>query len=171
MKRLIEKIISFDKTILILTAAAIAAAIITVMSFIYAGNIEKENNGLKSRLAEIQELSGEVIRIKSVVGSKEKKTGVKRSAGVVSTLEKILKGLGLEAQTIKPMGKTKVNGFSEENAELEIQNADLNSIVNLLYKIDISPVPMKIKSFAMKSTFEDPDKFFFKMTVSLMSKR
>jgi hypothetical protein len=51
-----------------------------------------------------------------------------------------------------------------------MHNADLNSIVNLLYKIYISPVPMKIKSAAIKSTFEDPDKFIVKLTISLLSR-
>jgi hypothetical protein len=140
------------------------------MSFIYAGNIERKNNKLKTQLTDIQSLSNEVIQIKAIVESKEKKIGLRKSTGIVSTLEHILKSLELEAQVIKPLQKTNINEFTEENAELEMHNADLNSIVNLLYKIDISPVPMKIKSAAIKSTFEDPDKFIVKLTISLLSR-
>ncbi|GBD95470.1 MAG TPA: hypothetical protein ENG83_02625 [Nitrospirae bacterium] len=170
MKRLAEKIIFFDKTISVLAVAVTIALIFTVMSFIYAGNMEKKNNELKTRLTGIQSLSREVIQIKTVVESKEKKISLRKSTGVVSVLEQILKSLGLEAKEIKPLKKIKVSEFTEENAELEIQDVDLNSIVNLLYKIDISPLPMKIKSAAINSTFEDPDKFILKLTVSLLSR-
>ncbi|GBD96306.1 MAG TPA: hypothetical protein ENG75_04760 [Nitrospirae bacterium] len=170
MKTLAGKIIFFDKTISVLAVTMIIALIFTVMSFIYAGNMERKNRGLKTRLTAVQSLSRQVIQIKTVVESKEKKTGMRKSTGVVSALEQILKSLGLEAKEIKPLGKMKAGEFTEENAELEIQDVDLNSIVNLLYKIDISPLPMKIKSAAINSTFEDPDRFILKLTVSLLSR-
>lgn len=170
MKKLAGKILFFDKAILVLSFAILLAVILTVMSVIYAENYESKNRQLKIRLSEIQSLSKDIVQIKAVVESRENKIGLKQATGVVSTLENILKTLGLEAQVIKPLGKTKISEFTEDNAELEIQGADLNSIVNLLYKIDISPVPMKIKTAAIKTTFEDPDKFIFKLTISLMSK-
>ena len=170
MMTFLKKYLFFDKTLLTLCIAVVLAVIFTIMSAIYAGNIESENSDLKKQLARIHSLSGEVLQLKSAVVSQEKKIGLRKSAGVVSTLEQILKSLGLQAQAIKPLQKLKVNGFTEENAELEIQKADLNGIVNLLYKIDISPLPMKVKNASIKSTFEDPDKFIIKLTVSLMSR-
>jgi hypothetical protein len=170
MKPLTRNILFYDKTILVLSFAILLTVILTVMSVIYAGNYEGKNTELKNRLSEMRSLSRDVVQIKAVVESKEIKIGLKKSAGIVSTLEQLLKTHGLEAQVIKPLGKTKIDEFTEDNAELEIVNADLNSIVNLLYKIDISPVPLKIKSASVKSSFEDPDKFTLKLTVSLMSK-
>ncbi len=165
-----RKILFFDKTILFLSIAVLSVTIFTVITALYAKKYENENNRLRTQLAEIQSLSKDVVRIKTSVESKEKKIDIKKSAGVVSTLEQILTGLGLEARVIRPLDKLKINGFTEENAELEIQGADLNSIVNLLYKIEISPLPLKIKTADIKTTFEDPNKFIFKLTVSLMSK-
>ena len=170
MKSLARNILLFDKTILVLSFAILSTIILTVILVIYAGAFDSKNRQLKTRLSEIQSLSKDAIQIKAVVESKENKIRRKKSVRVVSTLEQILKTLGLEAQVIKPLGKTKINEFSEENAELEIQDTDLNSVVNLLYKIDISPVPLKIKTVAVKSTFEDPDKFILNLTVSLMGK-
>jgi len=118
----------------------------------------------------MQSLSGNVNQIKAIVESKESKMGLKKTSGIVSALEQILKTHGLEAKVIKPTGKTKIDEFTEDNAELEIESTDLNSIVNLLYKIDVSPVPLKIKTASVRSTFEDPDKFTLKLTVSLMSR-
>ncbi len=170
MKTLTKIILFFDKTMIGLTIAVLSAIIFTVMSFIYAENTEKKNNYLKITLTDIQSLSKEVIQIKTIVESREKKIGLRKTAGVVSTLEKILKSLRLEAQVIKPLEKKKINEFIEENAELEIQGTNLNSIINLLYKIEISPMPMKIKNAAIKTTFEDTNKFIVKLTISLLSK-
>jgi hypothetical protein len=170
MKISITNRLYFDKTLIVLTVAALAAAIFIVMSFIYAGNTERKNSQLNAQLADIQSIAGKIVRIRTIVGSKEKKIGLKKSMGVVSTLEQVLNGLGLEAQVIRPLDKTRINEFIEENAELEIQNTDLNSIVNLLYKIDRSPFPMKIKNAAIETTFQDPDKFILKLTISLMSR-
>lgn len=170
MKSRIRKILFFDKALLALSFMILVTIIFTVISVIYAGNFENKNRELKNQISELQTLSGEVIQLKAVVESKENKISLKKSAGIVSTLEQILKTLNLEAKIIKPLGTTKLAEFTEENAELEIQGTDLNSIVNLLYRIDISLAPLKIKNALVKTTFEDPEKFILKFTVSLMSR-
>ena len=81
-----------------------------------------------------------------------------------------LKSLGLTAKTIKPLDKKKVFEYLEENAELELENADLNQIVNLLYKIETSSIPIKIKSTSMRTSFEDPDKFTLKIMLALIAR-
>ncbi len=170
MKNRERNILLYDKTILVLSFAILLTIILTIMSVIYARNFEGKNNQLRNRLSEMRSLSGDVIQIKAVVESKETKIGLKKAAGIVSALEQILKTHGLEAKVIKPLGKTTIDEFSEDNAELEIEGTDLNSIVNLLYKIDVAPVPLKIKAAFVRSTFENPDKFILRLTVSLMSR-
>lgn len=170
MKHLARKILMFDKTLLVLLFVILLSIIFIIMSAFYANTYEGSNRQLKTQLGEIVSLSADVTQIKAMVESKEKKIGLKQSAAVVSTLESILKTLGLEAQVIKPTGKAKVGEYNEENAELELQGTDLNSIVNLLFKIDLSPAPLKIRSVSIRSSFENPDKFIFNLSVSLMSR-
>ncbi len=170
MKTMIKKILLSDRKSLLLMLAVTLVTIFTVITSIYANSIDKKNNTLKAQLAEIQSLSGKLIRIRSIARSKEKKIGLTKVTGVVSALEQILNSLGLEAKVIKPLEKKRIKEFIEEDAELEIQDIDLNSIVNLLYKIDNSPVPMKIKNAAIKATFENPDIFILKLTASLISR-
>ncbi|GBE03695.1 MAG TPA: hypothetical protein ENH45_00475 [Nitrospirae bacterium] len=158
-----------DRTLLVLAAAILSVIIFTLTSFLYAGSIRDRNERLEVQLALILSESVDIIRLNKDVTSKEKKTAV-RSAGIIPTLEQILKELGLKAMVIKPLGEKKVNEFTEENAELEIKEADLNHIVNMLYMIDTSRTPMKIKTALIKTTFEDPDKFILKLTVSRLSK-
>ncbi len=164
------KLIFMDRGILVLSSILILALFFTIASSIYVNKYESENKILKNRLDEIQAFAGDVIEIKNFVESKEKKIGLRKSSGVVSTLEQVLKNIGLKAKKIKPLNKKKVDVFTEDNAELEIENTDLNSIVNLLYKIENSRIPLKIKTAAIKTTFENPDKFILKLTVSLLSK-
>lgn len=169
MKTRARNILLYDKPLLVLSFAILLTIILAIMSVIYTRTFKGKNEQLRNRLSGMQSLSGDVTRIKSVVESKETKIGLKKAAGIVSALEQILKTHGLEAKVIKPLGKTKADEYSEDNAELEIEGTDLNSIVNLFYKIDISPLPLKIKTVSIRASFEDPDKFILKLTVSLMS--
>ena len=130
------KTIFLDRTILILTTILVLTLVLAITSSMYARKIEEENKLLNIRFNEIRTLTVDAVRMKRIVESKEKKIGLRKTRGVVSTLEQVLKNLGLRAKTIKPLKKQKVNIFTEDNAELEIQDTDLNSIVNLLYKID-----------------------------------
>ena len=164
------KLIFLDRTIMILYSLFILILIFTLTSSVYVRNMEEENKALKIRFDEIQTFTEDVIHMKSIVDSKEKKIGLRKTKGVVSTLEQVLNKLGLKAKVLKPLNKKKVNIFTEDNAELELEDTDLNSIVNLLYKIENSPVPMKIKAAAIRTTFENPDKFILKLTISLLSK-
>ncbi len=164
------KTLFLDKTIIVLSLLSVLALVFTIMASVYVKGIDRKNRLLRFQLTGIESLTENVIRIKNIVESKEKKIGLRKTKGVVSTLEQTLKALGLEAKVIKPLEKKKVNVFMEDNAELEIRDTDLNSIVNLLYKIENSPAPMKIKNAEIKTTFEDPDKFILKLTVSLLSR-
>lgn len=171
MKNRTRNLLLYDKPIMVLSFAILLTIILIIMSAVYARNFEGKNEQLRNRLSEMLSMSREVLQIKAVVESKETKIGLKKSAGIVSALEQILKTHGLEAKVIKPLGKTKIDEFIEDSAELEIESADLNSIVNLLYKIDIAPSPFKVKNASVRSTFEAPDKFILKLIVSLMSRR
>lgn len=164
------KAVFLDRTILILSAILVLTLVMAITSSMYVRKIKDENRSLNIRFNEIRTLTVDAVRMKRIVESKEKKIGLRKTRGVVSTLEQVLKNLGLRAKIIKPLKKQKVNIFTEDNAELEIQDTDLNSIVNLLYKIENSPVPMKIKNASIKTTFDNPDKFILKLTVSLLSK-
>lgn len=166
----LKKFLSFDRTTFILLMLVTAALVYIVTLSLFARDLRSQNSTVTKQIAEMQALSGEVVALKGLVQSKEKKINVSRASGVVSVIEQTLKPLGMEASAIKPLEKKKTNGYTEENAELEIQDTDLNSIANFLFKIDNSPVPFKIKSASITSTFENPDKFILNLTVALLSK-
>jgi hypothetical protein len=170
MKSNIVQIILSDKYTLVVTGASIILTIFLLISYISINSLERKNKNLSTQLSEVQTLQDEAIQIKDLVESKERKIGLVKTTGVVSTLEPMLGSLGLKAKVLKPLEKMKINDFTEEGAELEIENIDLNKIVNLLYKMEHSSVPLKIKSSDIKTTFENPNMFVFHLTTALISK-
>jgi hypothetical protein len=170
MINLNRKMLFMDKSIFVLLLLIVAVFSLTVMTLVFTGNFNSKNTLLKTQIEELQSLSGNVVRIKGIVERKEKRIASARAKGVVSTVEQILKNLGIKAKTIKPLDKKKTNGFIEEVADIEVENIDLNHIVNLLYRIDNSPSPMKINSALTKTGFENPDRFTLKLSVSLLRK-
>jgi hypothetical protein len=159
-----------DRYTLIILIAVVSALTFTAITFISVNNLERKNKELKKQLTEIQKLKEEFVHIKDFVESKEKKIGLTKVSGVVPALEQMLSSLGLNAKIIKPLEKKRLKEFTEEDAELEIEGIDLNKVVNLLYRIENSPVPLKIKNVAIKTTFKNPDVFILNLTVSLISK-
>jgi len=95
----------------------------------------------------------------------------KKSRGIIAILERTVKDLNLHANTLKPLEKRKVLDLYENDAELIIESIDLNSVVNLFYKIENSAEPVKIKKASIKTTFENPDKFRLELLLSLMSRK
>lgn len=170
MKIMINKVILSDRYILIILTGIVLAAVFAFITFVSTNSLERKNEKLRKQFKELQTLKEELVNIKYIVDSKEKKIGLTDVKSVVSALEQTLNSLGLEAKVIKSLGKKKIKEFTEEDAELEIEKIDLNKIVNLLYKIENSPVPMKIKTTTIRTTFENPDIFVLNMTASLISK-
>ena len=170
MNDLVRKVLLFDKTISVLSVLSLVAMVTIIITFIYANESNARNKQLRGQLSEINSLASGVVRTKGFVESKEKKIGLRKTKGVVSTLQQTLTTLGMKAKNIKPLDKKKVLDYMEENAELEIEGADLNHIVNLLYNIESSPIPIKIKNTSIKTSFEDPDKFTIKIMLALITR-
>ena len=170
MKFNTDKIIFSDKYTIITAALVILAAIFTITAYISINHLEKENKKLTGHLSEIQGLQKELIQIKDIAESKERKIGLTKITGVVPALQQLLDSLGLKAKAIKPLEKKKIKEFTEEDAELEIEGINLNQIVNLLYRIENSPFPLKVKNAAMKTAFENQNVFILNITASLIDK-
>lgn len=170
MKPTWKNVLLLNRTVIILMAMIIAVSVLSVASFFYSKRTGETNADLKNQFIHMNSLIEDLIELKTIVESKEKKIGLVKSAGIVSALEQISTGMGLKAKAIKPLDKTVSGEFTEESAEFHLEGIDINSIVNLLYKIESSPIPLKLKNASMKTTFEDPERFTLKLTVSLISK-
>jgi predicted metal-dependent hydrolase len=170
MRKSVKRFILNNKIPLLLSAAILSAVIFIISVSAYTNSLAKKNRNIKKQIEEITSLSAGLSEIKRLVEIKEKKIGSAKHQGVVTTLEDILDSLGLKASKIKPSDKKRLDEYIEENAEVKIEKIDLNETVNLLYRIDVSPAPMKIKSIDMQTTFENRDIFILNLTVSMLSR-
>jgi hypothetical protein len=170
VKSLQAKVIFSDRFILFTSIIGVFLIVITLITFASSEKLEQTNQTLQNQLKEMKSMKEELVQLHELVDTREKKIGLTEVSGVVSALEQILDGLGIEAKSIKPLEKRTSGEFTEENAELEIENIDINTIVNLLYRIDNSPVPFKIKDVSIRTTFENPDIYILSLTASLIDK-
>lgn len=170
MNPLIKKMFFLNRSALIVLTLIALSVIIILTTTVLTRRLLGSNESLRSQIVQMQELAGSVNEIKGLVESRENKIRAHSGAGIVSTMENMLQSLGMKAKTIKPTEKKRIDEFMEENSDIEIDGTDLNSIVNLLYKIESSPVPLKIQGISIRSSFENPDRFVLKLTVALMGK-
>lgn len=159
-----------DRFIIAAIAVSGLLAVTTFLVSIYSDRLEKRNDTLRVLLRDMQASQEDLIQMRDIVESKEKKIGLTRVSGAVPALEQILNGLGMEASMIRPLSKRTNKGFAEEDAELHIDGIDLNSVVNLLYSLENGPVPIKLKSARLKTAFDRPDRFTLILTASFMGK-
>lgn len=159
-----------DRLSLVLIAAIIIAGTSVVVISVMTDNIVKRNHILKRQLEEINALSFDFHQLRSIVDQQEKKVGLTNESGVVAVIERILANLGIEASVIQPLAKRTTGEFLEQDVEVELQGVNLNSIVNILYRLENGPQALKMKNALMKASFENPDIFTLRITVSLVGK-
>lgn len=165
-----RKIALADRSLSVMMSAVVILAIFTLALFIFMQGIKKKNNALKAQIDEMTALKYNVLKVHDAVKSQERKIDAAKAAGAVSAIEQSLNSLGLKAKTIKPAGMKNRGEFGEEDAEMVIEGIDLNKTVNLVYKMENSPLPFKVKATNIKTTFENPDKFILSLTVTLIKK-
>ncbi|MBI4699052.1 MAG: hypothetical protein HY758_09165 [Nitrospirae bacterium] len=170
MKPGLDKIMSADRGLIVIAAISVVLSAFTFSVYLYSKNLENKNSSLTGQLAELQTLNKDIALIHSDIVSRERKIGLTKVTGAVPALQQLLDSLGLKAKVIRSLEKRKLQEFTEEYAELLLEGIDLNAIVNLLYKLENSPFPLKIKNAAIKATFENPNIFILSITASLISK-
>ncbi len=170
MNRLQTAFIISDRFMLSTAVAGICLIVATLVLFASSERLKRKNQSLHTQLKQMEMMNEELVQLRDLVGSREKKIGLTEGNGIVSSLEAMIGSLGIEATSIKPLEKRTSGEFIEEKAELEIENIDINRIVNLLYRIDNSPVPLKINDASIRATFENPDQYILSLTASLIGK-
>ncbi|MBI4839081.1 MAG: hypothetical protein HY806_08100, partial [Nitrospirae bacterium] len=161
-----RKLALADRALSSMMSAAVILAIFALTLFFSAQGIKKKNSELKAQIEQMTALKDDIRKVNNAVKSQERKMGLTKAAGAVSAIEQNLSSLGLKAKTIKPAGMKNRGEFSEEDAEVIIEGVDLNKIVNLIYKIENSVLPLKIKTANIKTNFENPEKFIFNLTIT-----
>jgi len=169
--RIVHNILSitYNITTLIIILLLILTVISSIALSIYARKESKTNTELNSQLREMQSMKDRFIKLKEMIDLRERKIRHTKGEGVISILEQTISSIGLKPDEIRQINKNNIDGYSLEDVEFEIRGINLNEIVNLLYKIENSPFPLRIKGMFIKTAFDNPDRFTLKLTVSLIS--
>jgi hypothetical protein len=170
MRSDIAKYLFKDKFLLVTAGIILLIGVLCIILFFWKGKLVRTNQYLSEQLSEIINLEKEVTRIKDRVEFQEKKIGLSKKGGIVSNLEEMLRSIQTKANVIKPLDTKKTKEFIEETAELKIENTDLNTIVNLLFIMENSTSPYKIKNIIIKTAFENPDSLELSLSVERISK-
>jgi hypothetical protein len=134
----------------------------------------KELEASASKYREVSLLSSEYRSLKEQVDAVEKKTALVQPSGIAHAVDTLVASLGIKdkMKSVKAVGGREIKGsLKEESAEVQIEKATLNELVNLFYRIGEGPMMLSLKRVTMKKSFENPELLDITMTVSLFTKK
>jgi len=72
---------------------------------------------------------------------------------------------------INPVGHEERGGMVQETIELKLSGVSLQELVDLLYKIDATSVPLRCTNLAIKKRYKDPYTFDVTLTAIALNAR
>lgn len=108
----------------------------------------------------------------------ERIVGIENSAkgenrGVSTVISDLVSNLDIQnkLQSVKNIEQKNFLDLSRQDAELVINNLDMNETVNLLYVIERGSYPLSLRSVEMSRKFESPDFFNLRLVISYFQKK
>lgn len=108
----------------------------------------------------------------------ERTAGIENSAkgenrGVSTVINDLVSNLGIQnkLQSVKNIEQKNFLDLSRQDAELVINNLDMNEAVNLLYVIEKGSYPLSLCSIEMDRKFETHDFFNLRLVISYFQKK
>ncbi|MBF0123337.1 MAG: hypothetical protein HQL21_08055 [Candidatus Omnitrophica bacterium] len=93
--------------------------------------------------------------------------------GVSAMIGELLSSLSISSklQSVKNIEQKSFLDISRQDAELVVNDLDINEAVNLLYLIEKGSYPVSLRSLEMSRKFESPDIFNLRLVVSYFQKK
>jgi hypothetical protein len=126
---------------------------------------------LQATHEEMLALKREYLALKEKIDAVEKRkrlTGVK---GIVHAVDEIFEPLGLKGKvkSVKPLSTAaRDKDGREETAEINVQGATMNEMVNVLYSMENAPMLLLLRKINIKPSFENPEMLNITMTISFI---
>lgn len=161
--------IRMDKKALIAACIAVPLILCAVMLNISLSS-ERELGDLKARQKELAVLKENFLALRSRVSAVESKKSLTQVKGIVQAADEIFVPLGLKqkVKSVKPIASKEMKDAFEEEAEVQIEKADINDAVNILYRIENAPMALSVKRALLKTSFENPSSLNITMTIALI---
>jgi len=122
------------------------------------GRLEKKAQALQIELKKLDSLRNEYIHSKGRIEelSKSIKTG---DESLISVVEKILVESRVDRGNFSIKSRTSTSGdlYEETSVDVDLKKIPLDRMVDVLYKIQTTPVFLKVSRFRPQTRFDNPD--------------
>jgi len=148
-------------------------ALVTAGICIFALNLsisaKKENAALKTRQLELLALAAEYQTVRNAADAVEGRKSASKVEGAVQAIDEIFRSMGLnrKLKSVKSLGVRDRKFGTEEEAELQIEKADMNEMINILYRIENAPMVLSVRKTLIRTAFDNPSLLNVTMTVAL----
>jgi hypothetical protein len=76
-----------------------------------------------------------------------------------------------KVKSVKPTATREIKDAVEEEAEVLVEKADMNEVINILYKIETAPFALSMRKATIKTSFENPSYLTITMTIALIRQK
>jgi hypothetical protein len=134
---------------------------------------KRELEIVKEQRKDMLMLKGEFLSLKQRIDAVEGKKNLSDVQGVVQAIDEVFLPIGLKdkIKTVKSTGRREIKDGFEEEADLQIEKVNMNEMINILYKIENSPMVLTIRRIAMKKSFENPELLNIELTLSFLKSK
>lgn len=162
-----------------LVAIAVAAVGVVVLIGIWSAarstraGLERRIAAKEKDLAGIRELRDTYLTLRQET---ERLYSDAKSRPADFSLFSFLEGVGSRAMprekitAMNPSNRALGNEFVEDSVEMKIGGASLPELVELLYRLQRGPVPLRVARMTMRKRFNDPNAFDVTLSVSMLTR-
>lgn len=159
-----------DKRFIYVLLVVTGFIIIVALGMNLLSSERRELKLLKEQRKEMLMLRGEFLSLKQRIDVVESKKKLSNVQGVVQAIDEVFLPIGLKdkIKTVKSTGRREIKDGFEEEADLQIEKVNMNEMINILYKIENSPMVLTIRRIAIKKSFENPELLNIALTLSFL---
>ena len=154
--------------------AVLSGLIVLVIFVAYAltalSSERKELKLLREQRQEMLSLTKDFKALKQRTDALEMKKDISPAQGILEAIDDVFSSLGLKdkLKTVKSSGTKEVKDGLEEEAEIYIEKATMNEMMNIFYSIEHTPMVLTMKKATIKKSFEDPELLNISLTLSFL---
>ncbi len=138
-------------------AAFVVLVILLILFYRWEASAERRLAGLKSGEKEFYSLKQDYIRLKAATDELDRRAALSQG-GVVKSINDVFGSMGLMSKlaSLKPMETKNEDEFIREDAEISVKNADLNEMLNILYRLENAHALIAIRNVDIRTSFSAP---------------
>jgi hypothetical protein len=161
----------FRRKALFVLALAVLYSLL-LPNLLWLRSAERDLLALRIKYNEFSALAGEYRALQETISAIERKKALTKATTLAQAIDDIARSLGVagKVKSIKGTGTRKTpNQMSEETAEVQIEKLTINEMVQLIYKMNNTPMIIAMKTVTIKKSFVNHELLDVILTVSLFT--